>query len=114
MLLYVSMNKQYDIWAQPTAEGPDYPPYGVEIEPPLIEVAAQGLCRVLTRRPPEGETNNNRHAVAAYVTRSDEVGTALIVYPRPNNPNFDAEYLANLVQTYIDPTDRLAVELHVP
>jgi len=105
--------KRYDIWAQPRVEGPDYPPYGVEIQPPIGELAAQGLCNALTRRPPKEETNNRPHADAAFVTRNDEIGTALAVYPRAN-PNFDAERLGLLVQSYIDPSSQLDIELHLP
>ena len=105
--------KKYDLWIERRTDEPGYSPYGVEIQPPIGELAAQGLCGALTRQPPVGERPAYPLADATYMTRNDDEGTALMVYPRAENTAFHGEYLGEIVKSYIDPCHRLEVELHL-
>ena len=112
----------YDIWVDRVLTEADYGPYGVEIQPPLTELAAQGLCSVLTYRPSVEESESSPLAEAVYVTRNDETGTALVVYPRARKtgnfqrPSFGIGSLAAYVRSYLNPSyqSEVEVELHFP
>lgn len=104
---------KYAIWVTPIQEKDDC--FGVEVQPPLNELTAQGLCRVLTYLPEEQRGfSSNYHAEQAVVTRSDELGTAFTVYSRDDDRNFTAEYLAGLFEHYMNPSQApgLEIELH--
>jgi hypothetical protein len=89
----------------------DYPLLGVEIRPPLGELAAQGLCRALMQQPDPEETSYDASVENAYVTRNDAEGTALFIawrYPRA----YDTEYAVGLrIQAIIDPCFKHEVEI---
>ena len=69
---------------------------GVEIQPPLGELAARGLAIALK----VGDQDPPAHI--AEVTRDDEVGTALIVVPNKNNAT-NAKDLGRVIRQLIDP-----------
>jgi hypothetical protein len=115
---------KYDIYVNPRLDRAD-PYYGIEIVPPIGELAATGLCKVLERGARESGRAVEPDAELAVMTRNDQDGTALRVYPYeseefPHIPDVDderqlelaAEDMAIRIRGVIDPTVRHDVTYH--
>ena len=102
---------KYDIYIHRLFEGDDYPDYGVEIIPPIGELAAQGVCRYLTQRPSKRDTNKKHVYETAIMTRNDTSGTALILNPNQTLYNFGYQDVAVTVETAINPTESENIEV---
>lgn len=100
----------YTISVEQLFPNADFSPFGIEIQPPLSEVAANGLCKALTFKISENETNSFPLAEHAYVTRSDTEGTALFVQADDNvHDTFGISkerYLGLYVKDFIDPAQK--------
>ena len=97
----------YNIYVTDQTGDGEVPIYGVEIQPPLTEVAAAGLCHVLAQRFPE-EANRSQLAQEAHVVRHDKAGTALsmVLNPELNTDQIDERQVAREIAWIIDPADR--------
>ena len=92
--------------------GADYPRYAVEIQPPLSDIAAQGLCKALTtpRHPNADELMSpGGFAYEAFITRQDKEGTVL--YVLPNRKPEDGHEVGAYIKTWLDPAS--LHELHI-
>jgi hypothetical protein len=103
---------KYSIEVTNIEEDADYPFFGVEIRPPLGELAAKGLCKALTQRPIPEETNNEQFVTDAYVTRNDTEGTALfIAWNQPKKYDTENTIIGLKIQSIIDPCSRHEVTI---
>ncbi|HSX07628.1 MAG TPA: hypothetical protein VLG11_01925 [Candidatus Saccharimonadales bacterium] len=79
--------------------------FGFEIQPPLTEIAANGLRSALLRRIP-GE---NHLAPSVDITRSDEAGTALDVQVPWTAARLDSGKIADQIATLLNPGGKVEV-----
>ena len=80
---------------------------GLEIIPPLGEIAAEGLAKALTHAV---TAVDKIRPAGAYVTRDDESGTALIVkFETVSQQPVDAAILARRL---MDPTHQHQISIH--
>lgn len=93
----------------------DFSPFGVEIQPPLSEVAANGLCKALAYKVSENESNSSPLVQQAFVTRNDSEGTALFVQAYDHVHDMvgtsKERYLGVKIQNFIDPTHKHEIEI---
>lgn len=105
--------RRQEIHVQNMDEGVEvsFPRYGVELRPPLSDLAAAGLCAALKMRRSNKEEvcSAEPDAREAVVTRNDEEGTVLVIQPNDDIPsNALSSGLVGLwVGSSIDPTNKL-------
>ncbi len=108
---------KYDIYLKPHLENKDAY-FSVEIVPPIGELAATGLCKILERNPRDSGLEGDPEADLAVMTRNDKEGTAFQIYPykdiEPDDAMIATENMAVSIDIIIDPTERHDVEYHYP
>jgi hypothetical protein len=95
---------EYTVSAEAHNPSARFGSFGAEIQPPLSDLAAAGLCRALTHRKPDEAGWVSQFALDAYVVRSDQVGTVLYIQPNselndmsPVRPAYVARHIATLI-----------------
>jgi hypothetical protein len=83
--------------------------YGIEVQPPLSELAASGLCKAMTYGHPNSVSPL---AECAEVTRSDEFGTALFAVLNQEHARQSEEVFGDSVAAMINPAKQHIVEVH--
>lgn len=85
--------------------------YGAEICPPVGELAAQGICRVLMQQPTRRE-QSFPFVESAVMTRNDRDGTALVIHPTEGSTPTTSEDVAFAISVALDPASLNKITRH--
>lgn len=104
---------KYDIYVnQMRPEIEDRPGFGIEIRPPVSDRVAEGICQALANLMEPGDDEPSY--LGASVTRNDEAGTALMLYPNYDTGiDFEPDNVGVDVTRTINPLNSVETETHL-